>query len=173
MPKLLPSIQPKVGQAKSNASQVGEAVEKVRQPECLTQSNNTFGHSDGWQNSKQSIVDAFDVIANENEKTVDMLIVNSAAASVGLSHHRDDEGNIEFNKVEDLNKLNEIISELVEFTQDITSPSQAELRREQSQINWFLSHNDDTVVNENFDIDLFDNVLISNNDPMIGEIKLF
>lgn len=111
--------------------------------------------------------------------------------SNGLSQSKEEEEEegsiVEFNKVEDLNKLNEIISELVDLTQDDSTTTnntyderqlfhnsgQAELRREQSQINWFLSHNDDTVVNENFDIDLFDNVLISNNDPMIGEIKLF
>lgn len=110
---------------------------------------------------------------------------------LGQSKEEDEEEGsiVEFNKVEDLNKLNEIISELVDLTQDDSTSTttnntyderqlfqnsgQAELRREQSQINWFLSQNDDTVVNENFDIDLFDNVLISNNDPMIGEIKLF
>jgi hypothetical protein len=109
-----------------------------------------------------------------------MLLLNN-----GLSQEEEEESIVEFNKVEDLNKLNEIISELVDLTQDdlttttnderqlFCNSSQAELRREQSQINWFLSHNDDTVVNENFDFDLFDNVLISNNDPMIGEIKLF
>ena len=109
-----------------------------------------------------------------------MLLLNN-----GLSQEEEEESIVEFNKVEDLNKLNEIISELVDLTQDdlttttnderqlLCNSSQAELRREQSQINWFLSHNDDTVVNENFDFDLFDNVLISNNDPMIGEIKLF
>ena len=91
---------------------------------------------------------------------------------MSLSREGEDQmGNIQFNKEEDLHKLNEIISELVDLTQDIT-PSRAELRREQSQINWFLSQNDDAAVNENFDIDLFDNVLIFNNDPMIGEVKL-
>lgn len=89
------------------------------------------------------------------------------------------------NKTEDFNNLNAILNELCDLTKEISSdqelsslstlsqnPSENDFNREQSQINWFLNQNDQAQVFENFDIDLFDNVLIYNNDPMIGEIKL-
>ena len=80
-------------------------------------------------------------------------------------------------KADNINNLNEILNELYDLTKEITSDQEMsnhenELKREQSQINWFLNQNDQAQIFENFDIDLFDNVLVYNNDPMIDEIKL-
>lgn len=89
-------------------------------------------------------------------------------------------------------KLNEIIDELIDFTNNIPSPNEpaqmasmgmsafddgqfnkAELlKREQSQINSYMSQMNDLSEVENFDFELFDNILISNNDPMLANIKL-
>ena len=96
-----------------------------------------------------------------------------------------EEEGVQFTSSDDLTKLNEILSELVDLTKEIrreedtsltllpaSLPNQLdrELKREQSQINWFLDSNDQSHVFENFDIDLFDNVLIYNTDPMLGEV---
>ena len=90
------------------------------------------------------------------------------------------------------NKLNEIIDELIDFTNNIPSPNEpaqmasmeasafddgpfnkAELlKREQSQINSYMSQMNDLSEVENFDFELFDNILISNNDPMLANILL-
>lgn len=108
-----------------------------------------------------------------------LLLDFSASSSQRLSL----EESIQFSKAEDLTKLNEIISELVDLTNHEassttttatpnTSHVAAELRREQSQINWFLSQHEDLNAVENFDID-FENVLIFENNPMISEVELF
>jgi hypothetical protein len=74
---------------------------------------------------------------------------------------------------QDLNKLNEIILELVDLaTNEVEEPPPpppptVELRREQSQINWFLN----TTSGENeeafFNFDLFDDVQLLDNDPIV------
>ena len=117
------------------------------------------------------------------ESTVEL--ENHSLLSQSVGEEMVAEEGVQFTSSDDLTKLNEILSELVDLTKEIrreedtsltllpaSLPNQLdrELKREQSQINWFLDSNDQSHVFENFDIDLFDNVLIYNTDPMLGEV---
>ena len=98
---------------------------------------------------------------------------NAACSSQSAAHYSSENS-----------RLNEIIDELIDFTSYIPSPSEpartasadldrAELlKREQSQINSYMSQMNDLSEVESFDFELFDNILISNSDPMLANIKL-
>lgn len=72
-----------------------------------------------------------------------------------------------------MNKLNEIIFELVDLANEVEveTTSQAdtkvELKREQSQINWFLNQSGEHE-EDFFNIDLFDDIRLLESDTIIG-----